>query len=65
MSLINNIKPLEREKWQDHRLEFHYISHNYYEVEINRSSDGFSVSFIKKPFDKPFEHLPSDTDKLF
>jgi len=34
MSLINNIKPIEREKWQDHRLEFHYISHNYYEPEV-------------------------------
>ena len=65
MSLIDNIMPLEREQWQDYRLEFHYISNHYYDVKINNQGEDFSVSFIKKPFDKPFEHMPSDTDKLF
>jgi len=41
------ITPLEREEWQDYKLPFHYISHNYYDVEINRSCDGFEVSFVK------------------
>jgi hypothetical protein len=39
--------------------------YNYYDVEINRSDSGFYVSFIKKPFDTPFEHLPNEHDKLF
>jgi len=65
MQLVDKIKPLDREQWQDYRLEFHYISHTYYNVEINRPGDGFNVSFIKKPYDTPFEHMPSDTDKLF
>jgi ribosomal protein S18 acetylase RimI-like enzyme len=59
------IQPLERGKWQGYRLEFHYVSHNYFDVEINHSSGGFQVSFIKKPFDAPFEKMPDDTDKLF
>jgi len=59
------ILPLSREKWQDHRLEFHYVSHSYYDVEIVQSDSGFHVSFTKKPFDTPYENKPSDTDKLF
>ena len=65
MSLINKIIPLEQEKWQDYRLAFHYISHNYYDVEVNRSDNGFQVLFTKKPYDIPYEHMPDDTDKLF
>ena len=65
MQLTDQIKPLEREKWQDYRLEFHYISHNYYDVEIDRADNGFHVSFVKKPFDTPFEKMPDSTDKLF
>ena len=59
------IQPLERDQWQGYRLEFHYISYNYYDVEINRSDSGFQVSFVKKPYDAPFEKMPDDTDKLF
>jgi len=61
----DRIVPLNRDKWQGHKLPFHYVSHNYYDVEINCSDGRFDVSFIKKPFDTPFEHLPNDTDKLF
>jgi len=63
--LPNQIIPLEHEKWQDYRVEFHYTAKNYYDVEINRSNDGFHVAFIKKPFDMPYEKMPDDTDKLF
>jgi hypothetical protein len=31
------------------------ISRNYYEAEISRSDSGSQVSFIKKPYDTPFE----------
>ncbi|MCL2079637.1 MAG: GNAT family N-acetyltransferase [Oscillospiraceae bacterium] len=63
---IDQIIPLEREKWQGYVLPFHYISHNYYEVEIARSDNNFNVSFVKKPFDAPFEYKSEkDCDKLF
>ena len=61
----NNIVRLDREKWQDFELPFHYISHNYYDVEITGSSSGFGVSFVKRPFDTPYEHFSDETDKLF
>lgn len=56
---------LDPGKWKGHQLEFHYKSNNYYDVEINNLCNGFQVSFVKKPFDIPFEHMPDDTDKLF
>jgi len=63
---IDRIIPLEREKWQGYILPFHYVSHNFYDVEIARADDNFQVSFVKKPFDIPFEYKPEkDYDKLF
>ena len=64
--VVDRIISLEREKWQGYVLPFHYISHNYYDVEIVRANDNFQVSFIKKPFASPFEYKPDkDYDKLF
>jgi len=63
--MTEKIQPLDREAWQNYCLEFHYTSHNYYDVEIIRTGGNFNVSFIKKPYDTPFVHEPSDTDKLF
>jgi len=64
-SLINSIIPLESGEWQGYLLPFHYISHNYYDVEIKRMGGDFQVSFIKKPYETPFECMPDETDKLF
>ena len=61
----HRILPLERDRWQDYKLNFHYISHNYFDIEISRSDDGFQISFLKKPYDTPFEKMPDDSDKLF
>ena len=63
--MTEKIQPLDRETWQDYRLEFRYTSHNYYDVEIKRTNNNFNVSFIFKPYDTPFVHQPSNTDKLF
>ena len=62
---VDRIIPLEREKWQGYEFPFRYISRNYYDVELNRSDTGFEVSFVKKPYDIPFEHKPNEMDKLF
>jgi len=61
----DRIIPLDREKWQRYEFPFHYVSYNYYDVVINRSDGGFQVSFTKKPFETPFEHMPNEQDKLF
>ena len=59
------ISELDRTKWQGHRLEFRYIAHTYYDVEINNDNNNICVSFVKKPFDEPFEKQPDETDVLF
>ena len=65
-SLTDRIIPLDCEKWQGYKLPFHYVSHNYYDVEIIRAGDNFNVSFVTKPFDTPFVFNPEkDYDKLF
>ena len=65
--LIDRITPLSREKWQDHVLPLHYISNSYYDVNITKSSESFQVSFVKKPFAKPFEtnYAEETYDRLF
>jgi len=64
-TIISRIVQLDRERWQDYRLEFHYVSHNYYDVQLTRSGDDFNVSFIKRPFEKPYEKTPDNYDRLF
>jgi len=63
--IIDRIVSLEREEWQGYQLAFHYISQNYYDVEIDHIDSGFQVSFIRKPYGVPFEKMPGDSDKLF
>ena len=63
--MIEKIRPLEQEKWQDYALEFNYTSYNYYDVEIKQNASGFNVSFTKKPFDKPYVKKDDNPDKLF
>ena len=47
--MTEKIKQLKPEHWQDHVLPFHYISHNYYDVEIKQNTDGFNI-LHKKAF---------------
>ena len=63
--MIDKILPLEQAKWQGYPLPFRYTSHNYYDVEIVRQGSNFNVSFVKKPFDAPYEKMPDEYDKLF
>lgn len=62
---VKQIVQLEREKWQDYRLEFHYMSNTYYDVAIDRLNDDFQVTFVKKPFETPYEKMPDNSDRLF
>jgi ribosomal protein S18 acetylase RimI-like enzyme len=63
--VTRDIIPLERERWAGYRLEFRYVSRDYYDLELVSSVDGFRAVFTKKPLVQPFEKTPDDTDKLF
>ena len=63
---INRIKPLEREKWEGHKFaQFNYTSNAYYDVEVKHEDNNFTLAFVKRPFDAPFEKKPDDFDVLF
>ena len=61
--MIDKIVPLEKEKWRGYHLDYRAVNHSYYDVEVNRTNDGFQVSFMKKPFGVPHEN--NGHDKLF
>ena len=47
VQLKDAIKPLDRETWQDYRLELHCISHNYYDVESNIRNNDLSRKEVR------------------
>ncbi|MDR1570691.1 MAG: GNAT family N-acetyltransferase [Oscillospiraceae bacterium] len=59
------IAPLPREQWEGYTFPFRYISSHYYDAEIDTADDGFSVRFIKKPFETPQKNEFDDLDKLY
>jgi len=64
-NIKEKIMPLEPDKWQGYEFPFHYMSLNYYDVDIKESEKGFNVSFTKKLFEVPYMNVPNDKDKLF
>jgi hypothetical protein len=54
---------LPKEKWQDYRIPFRYVTSDYYDAEIATSTDGFTMRFVKKAFAEPQSKF--FTDKLF
>jgi len=62
---INQITLLDRKEWEGHQLMFRYTANYYYDLEVIQSNEGFKATFIKKPFDVPYEKTPDDTDLLF
>ena len=63
--MIEKIVQLDKAKWQDYPLPFRFTSYNYYDAEIMRTGDNFSVSFTKKPFEQAYEKTPDSQEKLF
>ena len=51
--MTKNITQITQERWNNHVLNFHYTSKNYYDVEISHNLNSFNVSFTKRPFDTP------------
>lgn len=44
----HTIVPLPREQWQDAVLPIGYTTTEYYDVSLERRSDGFALSILKK-----------------
>ena len=58
----HTIVPLPREQWQDAVLPIGYTTTEYYDVSLERRSDGFALSILKKPLEEPITRTPQEHD---
>ena len=64
----NIIHKLRKDTWKGTLLPIEYTSKEYYDVNMQRTDDGFQISIQKKKFTKPFIHSLKDCeyhDKLY
>ena len=62
------IHKLRKDIWKGSLLPIEYTSKEYYDVNMQRTDDGFQISIQKKKFTKPFIHSLEDCeyqDKLY
>ena len=62
------IHKLRKDTWKGTLLPIEYTSKEYYDVDLQRTDDGFHISIQKKKFAKPFIHSLKDCeyqDKLY
>ena len=63
-----NIEKLNKQDWKGTYHPISYTSEYYYDISIDKMTDGFNIPIQKKRFDKPFTHDPKDgeyPDKLY
>lgn len=53
---------LPKEQWQDQILPMSYTTEEYYDVSVDQTPDGFSVSLTRKKFESPVTHTPEEHD---
>lgn len=53
---------LPKEMWRDHVVPICYTTNEYYDVAVERRSDGFAVSVEKKPLAVPVTHTSEEYD---
>ena len=57
------IFPLEKTKWKGHPLPISYTTNTYYDVTVDRTDSGFSVSMVLTDCsDHPITHTPEEYD---
>ena len=63
-----NIEKLNKQDWKGTHLPVSYTSEYYYDISIDKTTDGFNIPIQKKRFDALFTHVPEDgeyPDKLY
>ncbi len=56
------ITSLPKEKWKGKILPMGYTSQEYYDVEMQKYDNGYTVNIVKKTFTEPVEHTPEEYD---
>jgi len=53
---------LSKDKWKGYILPIKYTTKEYYNVEIDKTADGYKVDIRKEQFDTPITHYPEEYD---
>lgn len=56
------IIPLPREQWEGTMIPMRYTTDVYYDVNIEKETDGYTIGMRKRKFDKPVTHCPEEYD---
>jgi predicted N-acetyltransferase YhbS len=53
---------LPKEQWKGYILPIGYTTDEYYNVELDKTTDGYKVEITKEAFDTPVTHYPEEYD---
>lgn len=56
------IIPLPREHWEGTMIPMRYTTDVYYDVSIEKETDGYTIGMRKRKFDNPVTHCPEEYD---
>lgn len=56
------IVPLPKEQWAGTVIPMRYTTDSFYDVEIIKEDDGYTIKLRKSAFDHPVEHTPEEYD---
>ncbi|MCM1124482.1 MAG: GNAT family N-acetyltransferase [Eubacterium sp.] len=58
----DNIIPLPKEQWKGTIIPMRYTTEEYYDVDIQKTADGYDAAIHKKKFHAPVSHYPEEYD---
>lgn len=58
----DNIIPLPKEQWKGTVIPMRYTTEEYYDVDMQKTANGYDVAIHRKKFDTPVTHFPEEYD---
>ncbi len=60
--IADRIIPLPKEQWKGTVVPIGYTTEEYYDVDMQKTSDGYDIAIHKRRFDVPVAHSPEEYD---
>lgn len=60
--ITDKIIPLPKEQWKGTIIPIGYTTEEYYDVDMQKKTDGYDVAIHRKKFDTPVTHFPEEYD---
>lgn len=58
----DNIIPLPKEQWKGTIIPMRYTTEEYYDVDLQKTADGYDITIHRKKFDTLVTHFPEEYD---